>query len=573
MQERITTHSVIVYGFLSVIVILIAITAIGSVRIHNLTSGLDTIVEEREEQIFLMHTMRHVARERSMLLQSMMITSDPFTVDDYAMEMSRLAGIYFRTREQLLQHKLSSKERTLLEIQNQQSSKTGSVQNLIITLVNDEQHKEAELQLRDHVLPGQRQAMAMMDQFIAIKRAQNIDSLEQIRKDIDFTYGLMIALSGLGVIFSLSIAYLVSRRINREMQQRISTENSLRHSELQERTIRENIVDGILTLDAAGSILSCNQACRNIFGCEPEEMVGKNVRMLLPSSFAERSSSSLERHLQAWDKKLLGSGHEVTGQRKDGGQFPAELDVSRVEMDGKATYIVVVRDITEKKADKLRLQQFNKELEEQVTQRTEELASTNEALRAEISERIRAQKELTHLATHDTLTGLPNRALFTEQLSSNLFHAERRNNTLALLFMDLDGFKQVNDTHGHEAGDKLLVEVARRMKEAVRREDLVARTGGDEFIIILNDLSTQSDAELIAHKLIAAINQPVICNDTICHIGISIGIAFYPDNATNPDALIRHADDAMYSAKKAGKNCYHISSSTQLTAGQNLSLF
>ncbi|MEN8168714.1 MAG: diguanylate cyclase [Pseudomonadota bacterium] len=562
MLNKLTTRSVIIYGFLSVIMILIVITAIGLARIQNLTTDLSTVVKERDVQIMLMHTMRYSARERSVLLQSMMITSDPFLIDDYAMEMSNNAGNYFQARQQLQQHKLSSSELTLIESQHAQTMKTGSVQNLIVDLLNDARHDEAEQQLRDHAFPGQRLAMEMMDQFIELKRQQNTADLEQTSKEISFTYALMIALSIIGIFFSLGIAYFVSGRINAEMAKRIASENHLRHSELRERTIRENIIDGVLTLDVSGLILSCNRACKTIFGCEPQGMIGKSAHMLLPNTLEEQHPIELSHHLKTWGKKMQGTSNEVTGRRKDNSEFPAELDVSQVELDGEVTYIVLVRDITDKKTAELRLQQFNRDLEQKVKQRTDELATTNHKLRTEIEERIQTQQKLSHQASHDSLTGLPNRAFFTEQLTNSLAHAQRRQNLLALLFMDLDGFKQVNDTYGHEAGDKLLIEVSRRVQAAIRREDVVARMGGDEFTVILNELTQADDAEKIADKIIHAVNQPIECNGVNCCASISIGISYYPANGTTPDTLIRHADDAMYDAKAAGKNRYSISHNT-----------
>lgn len=431
MQSRHTARSVIVYGFLTVILILIAITALGLTRIYHLTAGLNNIVKERDEQVMHMHSMRHAALERSILLQSMMITHDPFTFDDYVIEMSLQAGAYFQAQQELLQHKLSDSERALLDQQHAMTMSTGSTQNHIIELLNAQQPEEAARQLHDLALPGQHKAMAMMDQFIAQKRQQNITALEQTAQDINFTYGLMLTLSTFGVLFSLGIAYFISNRINAEISKRLASETGLRHSELRERTIRENIIDGILTVDANGVILTCNRACTTIFGHDPQEMVGKSAHMLLPNAFCERQPLDLSRHLVAWEKKLLGTGREVTARSKDQREFPAELDVSRVVLDGEATYIVVVRDITGKKEAARRLQQFNRELETMVEQRTSELATTNEALRSEIEERIRTQDELSHLARHDSLTELPNRAFFTEQLTSTLFHAARRQNLLA----------------------------------------------------------------------------------------------------------------------------------------------
>lgn len=569
MLGKPTTRSIVIYGFLTVIILLIIITAIGMNRIQALTLGLDRVIKKRDGQVMLMHTMRNAARERSILLQSMMITSDPFLFDDYAMEMSRISVQYALARQQLLQHDLSAEEKALLEKQHARTQKTGAAQNQIITLLNDGERDAAERHLLNIVLPGQRQAMSMMDEFIALKRQQNLTDLTQTGQDINITHGLMISLSIGGVLFSLLITYFVSNRINSEMNRRLASENNLRHSELRERTIRENIIDGILTLDEQGRILSCNRACQLIFGCAPDEMIGQSAHMLLPNTISRRDSFNLSRHLHAWDRKMLGSGHEVIGRRKDNSEFPAEIDVSRMELDGVTTYIVVIRDVTEKKHAALRLEQFNRELEEQVRERTQELEEANLHLRTEIEERIRAQQELTHLASHDSLTELPNRAYFNIQLLKALFRAERHQQIVALLFMDLDGFKEVNDSYGHDAGDQLLIEVSRRLQAAVRREDVVARMGGDEFTVILGELSHLGDAERIAEKIIKQVNQPIACRDRICHVGISIGIAYYPYSGTTADTLLRCADDAMYDAKASGKNRYCLGTTTLHSASQS----
>jgi diguanylate cyclase (GGDEF)-like protein/PAS domain S-box-containing protein len=379
--------------------------------------------------------------------------------------------------------------------------------------------------------------------------------LQQSAARIEQTYNVMLLLGGFGVLFSITIAMLIHSRISREIQLRLETERELRDSELRERTIRENIIDGVLTLDADGNILTCNKACTTIFGYAPEVMQGHSAQILLPYAI-----SDFNRRLKHWDREMIGQGREVQGKRSNGNTFPAEIDISRIELDGKPVYIVVIRDISDKKAAQNRQEQFNRELELQVTVRTAELARKNELLLHEINERVKAQQELTHLATHDVLTGLPNRSLFNEHMEIMLMNARRHERVLALLFLDLDGFKAINDTHGHTAGDVLLQEVCVRMRQCVRKEDIVARVGGDEFTILLGELATPTDASLVAMKLIKAFNEPVILNDTICHVGVSIGISLFPNSADNGDTLLRLADDAMYAAKADGKNtfCYAL---------------
>lgn len=167
------------------------------------------------------------------------------------------------------------------------------------------------------------------------------------------------------------------------------------------------------------------------------------------------------------------------------------------------------------------------------------------------------EKSLDYLAHHDPLTKLPNRLLFGDRLEQALRHAKRNNMGVALLFIDLDEFKEINDSFGHNLGDQLLKKVAERLKKHVRDHDTISRLGGDEFTIIIEDLADASDAALVAQNLLNAFHQPVELDEQL-HISLSIGISLYPNDADQPEALIRNADTAMYRAKAAGKNRYEF---------------
>jgi len=169
-----------------------------------------------------------------------------------------------------------------------------------------------------------------------------------------------------------------------------------------------------------------------------------------------------------------------------------------------------------------------------------------------------ANAELQHQATHDALTGLPNRLLFIDRLGREIAHAERDRHLFAVLAVDLDRFKVINDTLGHGPGDQLLVEIARRLSNAVRSADTVARTGGDEFLLLLTEIREAADAAVIANKIILELDKSVSISGTEVHTSASIGISIYPADGSGSDALVAHADEAMYFAKQAGRNSFHF---------------
>ncbi len=170
----------------------------------------------------------------------------------------------------------------------------------------------------------------------------------------------------------------------------------------------------------------------------------------------------------------------------------------------------------------------------------------------------RAQKELEHLAHHDVLTGLPNRALFADRLQLALARAKRRNTMLAVGYMDLDKFKPVNDTYGHEAGDHLLLEVARRLKSSLRADDSISRFGGDEFAMLLTDISSHNELKELLDRLLSAIAAPYQIDGHYIEISMSVGVTLYPKDNSASDALLSHADNALYAAKELGGNCYQL---------------
>lgn len=193
-----------------------------------------------------------------------------------------------------------------------------------------------------------------------------------------------------------------------------------------------------------------------------------------------------------------------------------------------------------------------------LTAALEELERQNRQLQMEIEERRRIEKQIRHMATHDSLTGLGNRVLFLEHLGREAAYIDRHGGQFALLYIDIDGFKAVNDGYGHVAGDHLLVAIASRLRAAIRQEDIVARLSGDEFAVIISPLASAEAAEHKAHDIVALLSEPYSLSpdqrSIVVGVGASVGVAIYPHHTKEPTELIRLADKAMYEVKQDGKS-------------------
>ncbi|MDH3759401.1 MAG: diguanylate cyclase [Gammaproteobacteria bacterium] len=242
-----------------------------------------------------------------------------------------------------------------------------------------------------------------------------------------------------------------------------------------------------------------------------------------------------------------------------------ELMIALKMKDGKVTLTRgVLQDITEQKNIELELRAAKNNLEDVVEERTRELANTVTKLKAEIYEREKMAAELEFLANHDPLTGLPSLRLCKDRLQRALAESRRSRQMAVIMFLDLDGFKSINDNYGHEYGDSVLRTTADRIKAEIRETDTVARIGGDEFLVILADIPDLSIIERVASNLIQQISQPIVIDGNEVAVGTSIGISIYPDDASDADALIRIADKAMYVVKSGVKNNFGFVRSSRL---------
>lgn len=319
-------------------------------------------------------------------------------------------------------------------------------------------------------------------------------------------YKVLLTLLLLGLIAFAAHAFMRLRR----------SKTQLAGSEERYRKLFELSPDGML-IHSEGKIVLVNSMCMKMLGASvPEELIGKPVLDIYHSDSREHARERMRqvheenRSVPALERKIV---------MLDGAAVDVELAASPITHRGKPSDLVVMRDITERKA---------------------------------------ANERLNYLAQYDSLTGLPNRSLFRDRLEHTLAQAKRSGRSAAVLFIDLDRFKMVNDTLGHAVGDKLLKQVAVRLSACIRTGDTVGRFGGDEFSVILLDLAKPSDAAVVAQKINDTLARPFDLDGHRTFVAASIGITLYPTDATDPETLQMNADAAMYLAKELGRNTYRF---------------
>lgn len=300
-------------------------------------------------------------------------------------------------------------------------------------------------------------------------------------------------------------------------------------------------------------VTRCNQRFEEIFGYEPGELQGVTSRTWYLTDEAweaagEACYAPLSRGEVFEDEMLLAG---------KGGK-PIWCDVRSKAIDPKDLSrgsIWITMDITERKKADEALEKVHAELEKRVEERTRKLAQTVNELNEEIAERKIAEERVKHMALHDALTGLPNRILLENRLNEALQRCSGEKSMLAVVFIDLDRFKMINDSWGHHEGDQLLIEVAGRLRELVDENDTVSRLGGDEFVLLFPSVKNQGEVEQRIHKLQRAFADEVYLAYQGVYVTPSIGVSLYPDHADNGADLLKKADSAMYQAKEQGRNC------------------
>ncbi|HZV62925.1 MAG TPA: EAL domain-containing protein [Methylophilaceae bacterium] len=294
-------------------------------------------------------------------------------------------------------------------------------------------------------------------------------------------------------------------------------------------------LDAIILADNDGRILEWRGKAEEMFGWKAEEVLGQYMHdYIIPEHYKEAHLKGMRHFIETGESKILNQRVELDALRKSGDVFPIELSLSQIKLNGGAYFSAFLRDISHRKE--------------------------NEA-------------EIWHRANYDPLTGLPNRRMFEDHLCHEVKLAQRMGFGFSLLFIDLDHFKEVNDSFGHSKGDDLLKIAATRLVNCVRTSDVVARLGGDEFVILLSFASEMLDVEEVIRKIHEEISKPFEISGNLAYVTASIGVTSYPTDGETSEELMNNADQAMYEAKKAGRNTYqHFNATIKRASAERVNM-
>jgi diguanylate cyclase (GGDEF)-like protein/PAS domain S-box-containing protein len=292
-----------------------------------------------------------------------------------------------------------------------------------------------------------------------------------------------------------------------------------KESEAKYRGLLEAAPDAMVVVNQGGEIVLLNVQAEKQFGYRRDELLGQKVKSIIPEGFAERLVADALRSPSDALAQQIGTGIELSGRRKDGNEFPIEIMLSPVQTIDGILVTAAIRDVSVARAMSL---------------------------------------QMVYAAQHDSLTDLPNRMLLNDRLSQAIALASRYKRNVAVLFLDLDGFKHINDSLGHSIGDQLLQSIAKRLAGYIRSSDTVSRQGGDEFVVLLSEVEQADDVATTARRMLQAVAETHSVGQHELHVTASIGVSVFPDDGLDSETLVKNADTAMYQAKEHGRQSYQF---------------
>lgn len=506
---------VLLFGFGTSLCLFALLIGIGLTNLRATQANIQSLIDNSTLKTDLITKMHNMARERSLALFSMASIEDPFERDEVYENFLVYGGVFSEARGELRQMKLSTAEQALLVEQGHFSGMAVPIQNEIIALLRSGNMEEAKIRLRKYALPAQENVLNTLSKLRSMQLNATKETIATINQSQQAAMYLILSLGSIAFIVGVVIALRVTKHIS-------ATESTLFiEKDLAESTLY-SIGDGVITTDQQGQVRSLNPVAEKLTGWKSIEAVGKKIDEifhLINGETKVRLQSPVDEVLEK--REIVQSSRHNVLIRRDNTHLSIELTTAPILDSTAKIYgaIVVFRDVT---------QMF-------------ELAN-----------------QLNYEATHDHLTGLLNRREFELRLGQLLEHARLEHTQHALLYLDLDQFKVINDTCGHLAGDELLKQLSWKLKSALRKSDILARLGGDEFGVLLDSCTLEkasSIAQLLHQKILES---KFIWNEKGFDVGASIGLVPITASSGVMSDILSAADSACYEAKDQGRNRIHI---------------
>ncbi len=508
---RYKSKYLIASGFVLVLVLMIALAAVGLTRMAAIHQNLQAITEKYNVKADIIFSMRHIVRERALSTYAMYIMDDPFERQEELQRFTNMAGKFIQLRDRLITLGLDDQEQAMLDEVLVQVRKYEPLHMNLVDRITHENLTGVKQDIVRHDLLRQRKMLHALDQMVDLERTESRVAAMQATMEYNSAYRVMVFLSTIIVGSGLLIAGYVIYRT------RLIEEALAQEKEQAEITLH-SVGDAVIAADAAGNVSYLNPVAEQLTGWRSEEARGQPLRRVY-RIINDTTRKPLEHPamLGVLDGPIVGADRHTLLVGRTGKEFAIE-DTAAPIRNGNGEIvgaILVFRDVTDQR---------------------------------------QMQEQLSWQASHDPLTGLANRREFELLLERLLASAKEQDKRHALLYIDLDQFKVINDTCGHVAGDELLRQVAGLMRPQIRDSDTLARLGGDEFGILLEGCSG-AQAEQIAHKLLQSLEDfRFVWQDKTFRVGISIGLVGIHADRGSASAVLSIADAACYMAKDKGRN-------------------
>lgn len=508
-QNKSASRNLLIVSFSFVITLMTLIIIISVSEFKNTSVQLHEIVNVNNYKQKLVEEMHISAFKRVSSLQRMILLDDPFDQDDEAMFIDDQGGVFSKARHDLLKTRLNDKEITLLEEQAQYARITVPTIRRIVNLIREENIEQAQHLLKNELIPAQQIIFNDLSDLQKIQEENINQAFNSILLSQDFSRYYMLALGMIAAILSMIIALLTYKRVH-------LAEKLLSQEKERAQITLQNIVDGVITTDEQGLIDFINPTASALTGWYPGHAIGQPLLKVL-----DLTDTKQRQVCSSIDKFIHCDKDELILLSRDGERIAIEHSTSMLPSAVSTNQGVVVtfRNVTEARA----------------------LTQT-----------------LSYQATHDPLTDLYNRKAFEDHLSKRISDSRNKDQTHILCFLDLDHFKQVNDTAGHVAGDELLIQVTRIFLKQVRNSDFLARIGGDEFAIVLENCDIEKALDITEDIRSEIHDYEFYWMDKLYQITVSIGIAVLDKNIYDITQVLEQADQACYLAKESGKNLIKV---------------